>query len=86
MLLYDKQGQFIAQGNSDDFTRGHATGGAFYLVAFYGEPALSSPLKEGSSDLCHLNISIESPAAARKEKRSRFVYQSLQHAPITLTP
>lgn len=86
VLLYDKEGKFISQGTSDDFSRGHATGGAFYLVSLYGEPALASPLKEGTSDLCHLSLSIESPAAARKEKRSRFVYQAMLQAPVSSSP
>lgn len=86
VLLYDKQGQFLAQGNSNDFTRGHATGEAFFLVALYGESSLASPLKEGSRDLCRLHVSIESPAAARKEKRSRYEYQSLLPTPVTLSP
>lgn len=77
ILLYDIEGEFIAEGDSSDLTASSATDGAAYIVTFYGESHTPPNLTGSSDTLSYLHVKILHPAKAVPDLRKVYSYNIL---------
>lgn len=75
VLLYDGNGEFLAEGGAQDLTASSGVNGAVYLVTFHGERYIP-PNASGSPDvLSLLRIKVLHPAKGAPESRIAYCYK-----------